>query len=165
LRTRIIDPAKPSVKPADARFRPRTAVRAVALGSCCMRLPLFAIISAMPFSMCMEAGVVIGTCSGVLGLDDAKAGASAVWENPDWRGKPLVWDFRSAELEFAAPQVRELAQFILDSQPSPPPPKVAFVTGRDVDFGMVRMFEVFRAGPSTEVRAFRDYDEALSWAR
>ena len=68
----------------------------------------------MPFSMRMEDGVVVGTCSGVLGLDAAKA---------------------------------------------------EFVTARDVDFGMVRMVEVFRERPATEVHVFRDYDTALAWAR
>jgi hypothetical protein len=42
---------------------------------------------------------------------------------------------------------------------------VAIVVGRDADFGMVRMFEVFREHPPTEVQGFRDLDEAISWAR
>jgi len=121
----------------------------------------------MPFSMRIEpdAGIVIGTCSGALGLDDAREGAMAVWGNPNWSGKPVVWDFRSAILDVQAPEVREIARFVLDRQPSSPPPKVAFVIARDVDFGLARMFEVFRQHPSTEVRTFRDYDEAVSWAR
>ncbi len=89
----------------------------------------------------------------------------AVWGNPEWSGKPVVWDFRSAILDVRAPEVREIARFVLDRQPSSPPPKVAFVIARDVDFGLARMFEVFRQHPSTEVRTFRDYDEAVSWAR
>ncbi len=119
----------------------------------------------MPFSLRFDTGIVIGSCSGVLDANEAKAGATAFWENPDWRGIPVVWDLRAAELKVAAPHVRELAQFILGAQPSPPPPKVAFVTGRDVDFGMIRMFEVFREHRATKVQAFRDYEEAVSWAR
>lgn len=119
----------------------------------------------VPFEIRMESGIVLATCSGALGLDDAKEGALAVWEKPEWRGKPLVWDFRSAQLNVRAPEVRLLAMFILGRQPSPPPSRVAFVTARDVDFGFARMFEVYREHPSTEVQAFRDYDEAVSWAR
>ena len=119
----------------------------------------------MPFTMRMEAGIVIGTCSGALGIDDARAGASAVWDNPDWRGKSVVWDFRSAQIAIDTPHVRELARFILGSQPTPPPPRVAFVTARNVDFGMARMFEALREQPPTEVHVFRDYDEAVAWAR
>lgn len=44
----------------------------------------------------MENGIVLATCSGALGLEDAHKGAQAVWDNPEWNGKPIVWDFRSA---------------------------------------------------------------------
>lgn len=118
-----------------------------------------------PFSIRMEAGVVLGVCSGPLGLNEAKEGAEAVWANPAWIGKPVVWDFRSAQLNVHAAEVREIARFILKHQPSHPPPKVAFVTARDVDFGFTRMFGGLREHPSTEVQTFRDYDKAVSWAR
>ena len=119
----------------------------------------------MPFSLRLEGGVVIGTCSGTLVVEDAKTGAMAFWNNPDWRGKPVVWDFRNAELDVDAAGVREIARFILTSQPSPPPPKVAFVTAREVDFGMARMLEAYRENRATEVHVFRDYEEASSWVR
>jgi hypothetical protein len=111
-----------------------------------------------------ETGLVIATCSGALGSNDAREGAAAVWERPEWSGKPVVWDFRSAQLEVRAPEVREIARFILERQPAIPPSRVAFVTARDVDFGLARMFQVFRQSPSTRVRVFRDYEEAVSWA-
>jgi hypothetical protein len=41
---------------------------------------------------------------------------------------------------------------------------VAFVTAHDADFGLVRMFEVFREHPETEVRAFRQLEAATHWA-
>jgi hypothetical protein len=119
----------------------------------------------MPFSMRLEDGAVVGTCSGDLGLEDARAGARAVWDNLEWRGLPVVWDLRSAQLKVGAADVREIAEFILGAQPSPPPSKVAFVTTQNVDFGMIRMFQVFREHPATKVRVFRDYEEALTWAR
>jgi hypothetical protein len=119
----------------------------------------------MPWSLKLDGGIVIATCSGVLGSADARAGAVEFWANEDYRGKPVVWDFRSAELDFKAADVRALADFVLDRQPSPPPSRVAFVTARDADFGFVRMFEVFREHPSTRVRVFRVYDEAVDWAR
>lgn len=121
----------------------------------------------MPCSMRFEAeeNLVIATCSGSLGMKDAREGAAAVWENPEWRGKPIVWDFRQAELDVHGPEVRELAQFILERQPVIPPSRVALVTAREADFGLARMFEVLRQNPATQVRVFRDYEEAVSWAR
>ena len=119
----------------------------------------------MPFSVQLEDGVVVGTCSGALMVEDAKAGATAVWNNPDWRGKPIVWDLRSAQLDVDAEGVRAIARFILTSQPSPPPPRVAFVTAREVDFGMARMLEAYRENRATEVHVFRDYEAASCWVR
>jgi formylmethanofuran dehydrogenase subunit E-like metal-binding protein len=98
-------------------------------------------------------------------VEDAKAGAMAVWDNPDFRGKPVVWDFRLAQLDVDAAGVREIARFILTYQSSSPPPKVAFVTAREVDFGMARMLETYRENRATEVHVFREYEPALSWVR
>ena len=121
----------------------------------------------MPYSIQIEpeTGVAIGTCSGVLRLNDAQEAVAALWKKPGWAGRSTVWDFREAQLDFSASAPRELAHFILQNQPATPPSKVAFVAGRDIDFGMSRMFEVFREDPRTAFRVFRDYDEAISWAR
>jgi len=109
--------------------------------------------------------MAVGACSGVMRLNDAQEGVSALWSAPGWLGRSAVWDFRDAEFDFTTMQVREFAEFIFRNQPTPPPLRVAFVTQRDVDFGMARMFEVFREDPRTAFRVFRDYEEALRWAR
>lgn len=120
----------------------------------------------MPVSLHIdpETGIAIATCSGVLGLNDAREGAAALWKTRGWPGKSAVWDFRAAEFAVSSSDTREIAQFILQHQPTPPE-KIAFVTRRDVDFGMARMFEVFRENPATAFKVFRDYDEAIRWAR
>jgi hypothetical protein len=121
----------------------------------------------MPFSLCFdpENGLVIATCSGSLGVSDAREGAEMFWNKPEWSGRSVVWDFRTAQLDVRGADVQEVARFILERQPETPPPRVAFVTGRDVDFGLMRMFQVYRQHPATQIRVFRDYEEAVSWAR
>jgi hypothetical protein len=121
----------------------------------------------IPFSLQVEphSGIIIATCSGSLGLEDAKEGAQAIWKQPEFNGQPVVWDFRSARLDFLAVDVGAVARFILEHQPSKPPSKVAFVTANTVDFGLARMFEALRKHPSTDVRVFRDFDDAVSWAK
>lgn len=121
----------------------------------------------MPFTIEIEpdTGMAVATCSGILTIHDAKEGVSALWAHPHWRGESAVWDFRGARLGFQTADIREAAQFVLAHQPKRPPARVAFVTGHDADFGMVRMFEVFRQDPNTEVQTFRDMNEALAWAR
>ena len=120
---------------------------------------------AVSFQSDPDAGVVVATCTGALGESDAKAGASEFWEHPEWRERPVVWDFRAATFDVDPSAIRSLAKFILDRQPSEPPPCVAFVTGRDVDFGLSRMFQTYREDPRTKFWTFRDFDEAVAWAR
>jgi hypothetical protein len=121
----------------------------------------------MPFSVQSDpdTGIAVATGSGALGLEDAREGAQAVWKCPGWSGRAVVWDFRSAQLEFPTPAIREFAKFILENQPSAPPLRIAIVTARDLDFGLARMFEVFRKEPPTEVHVFRDFGDAVAWAR
>ena len=121
----------------------------------------------MPFSLRLEpeSGLVIATCSGPLAVHDALMGVAVFWNSPEWRGMPVVWDLRSAQLDIEGAHVQEMARFVLQRQPKNPSPRVAFVTGRDVDYGLARMFQVYRQHPATQVRVFRDYEEAVSWAR
>jgi hypothetical protein len=112
-----------------------------------------------------ETDLVVATCSGILEMNDAKLGATVLWDNPEWSGKPVLWDLRSAQLDVRGSEVGEIAKYILKHQPAIPPPKVAFVTARDVDFDLVRMFQAVREHPSTQVKVFRDYEEAISWVR
>lgn len=103
------------------------------------------------------------TCTGSLALGDAMQAARQLWQHPDWGGRVVVWDLRAASFDVSSPEVRELARFVLENQPVPPPRRVALVTERDVDFGLARMFEMWRDDPATELRVFRDVDEALAW--
>lgn len=112
-----------------------------------------------------DSGIAIATCSGALRLADAQQGAEALWRTADWAGRSAVWDLRAARFEVSSSDAREIARFILLHQPSPPPSRIAFVTLRDVDFGLSRMFGVFREDPATAFRVFRDYDDALRWVR
>lgn len=120
----------------------------------------------MPYSMKFEPAhdVVTGTATGSLRLHDAFEGAVSVWEHREWKGKSVVWDFRSARFEMTADAVRELAQFVTRHQPFPRPPRVALVVATEVGFGLARMFGALREDVSTEVRVFQDYEDAVAWA-
>ncbi len=108
--------------------------------------------------------MAIITCSGELRVDDAKESVVALWKHPGWSGKSTVWDFRASRFILTAEEVQELAHFVLSNQPDTPPERVAFVTGREVDFGLARMFDAFRRDPRTAFKVFREFDAALSWA-
>ena len=112
-----------------------------------------------------DSGVAVVSAVGELRLDDARQAAEKLWSVSGWSGESAVWDFRAAEFDVSLPAVREIANFILENQREVPPTKMAFVTRSDFDFGVARMFEVFRDDPQTTFRVFRDYEQAISWAR
>ena len=112
-----------------------------------------------------ESGMAIATCTGVLGIKEAKEGAAMLWQTPGWRGQAAVWGFRQAQFDVSTSDIREVAQYTLSHQPTMPPGRVAWVTRREVDFGLSRMYEVFRQDSRTEFRVFREYEEALSCTR
>jgi hypothetical protein len=112
-----------------------------------------------------ETGVAIAACSGTIGAKEAREGASALWSHPDWNGIAVVWDFRAARFELSPSDTRAIARFVLQNQRATPPARVAFVAERDVDFGMARIFEVYRKQREIDFHVFRSYDEAVAWAR
>jgi hypothetical protein len=121
----------------------------------------------MPFSVILDrdSGILVGTGSGPLTLADGKAAAVDIWSRPEWQGRSIVWDFREAQIEFSLIDVQTFAQFVLSREAAGPPARLAIVTGRDVDFGLSRMFEAFRENASTQVHIFRELNDAMSWAR
>lgn len=120
----------------------------------------------MPFTLRIDAdsGIAIMACAGELGLADAKQGALLLWESQESETVPVVCDLRSARLSFSAVDIREIARFIHERQPEKPLPRLAVVAPRDLEFGLARMFETWREDRATDVRIFRDYEEAVRWA-
>lgn len=112
-----------------------------------------------------ERGLVLAVCAGVFDVEDAQVEVQAFWKLPGREGRPVIWDLRDAEVDMQAEAPRELAHFVLENQPDPPPPRVAFVAPDDLVFGMSRMFEAYREDPATEFKVFRDLEEALQWAQ
>ena len=120
----------------------------------------------MPYSLIYDPDhdVVVGTGTGTLGYLEALEAAVSVWEHREWKGKSIVWDFRTAHFEMTGDAVREFADFVTKHQPLSRPPRVSLVVGNEFNFGMARMFEAFREDLSTEVRVFQDYQDAVAWS-
>ena len=119
----------------------------------------------MPFTVKIDprSGIALGAFSGACDAEAARQALTELWSTPRWNGQAALWDVRSARLDVTPEDVRSFAQYILSNQPATPPSRVAFVTGEDLDFGLMRMLEVYRTHPATETRVMRDYDEALAW--
>ena len=74
-----------------------------------------------------------------------------------------LWDFRDANLSsLQSETVFEMAQYSTKFSPGINDVKVAFVTSRDFEYGLSRMFEM-SSNSKTPISVFRAIDEAEKW--
>jgi hypothetical protein len=79
------------------------------------------------------------------------------------KGMGRLWDFRNADLSAVDSEaVTEMAQYPLKFPPGINDVKVAFVTGKDLEYGLSRMFEM-SSRAKTPIRVFREIAEAEAW--
>ncbi len=112
-----------------------------------------------------DTGGAVGVATGELSLDDMKSAGVALWKNPDFLGKSILWDLRNATFSLATDEVTDLAQFAKSRSTLGRGARMAFVVGGELEFGLARMFEVFRQQPGLEIRVFRRIEEATAWVQ
>ena len=79
------------------------------------------------------------------------------------KGMGRLWDFRDADLSsIHSETVREMAQYSTRFPPGINDVKVAFVTGRELEYGLSRMFEM-SSRAKTPIRTFQKIEEAEKW--
>jgi hypothetical protein len=79
------------------------------------------------------------------------------------KGMGRLWDFRDADLSFLDHEtIVEMARYSLRFPPGINDVKVAFVTSRDLEYGLSRIFEM-SSQAKTPIRVFRAMDEAEKW--
>lgn len=109
-----------------------------------------------------EKGVVVGTAHGRLRLQELKESASVFWREVDAPVARVLWDLREATFELSSGDVEEFAHFGKRHSPFAGL-KMAFLVSRDLEFGLIRMFEIFRATESAQTAVLRDKSQALQW--
>ena len=117
---------------------------------------------AVTFDLDSVKGVVVGVARGPLTLKEIKESAVSIRrqvEGPDIR---ILWDLRDARFDLSVDEVKDFAEFIKRHSP-PGDLRTAFVVSTDREFGLVRMFEVFREVADTQTAVFRDKGRALEW--
>ena len=78
-------------------------------------------------------------------------------------GMGRLWDFRDADLSSLPTEtVTEMAQYATKFPAGINDVKVAFVTRRDIEYGLSRMFEM-ASRSKTPIRVFRSMTEAEKW--
>ncbi len=104
--------------------------------------------------------------TGTLTPDELESALTDAYRRPDFRPEaPSLFDARDAQLDaFAGPEIRHVVETVLKHRGAPPGTRTAIVVGHDLGFGLARMFEQqFEAKEPSDVKVFRDMDEAMAW--
>lgn len=90
---------------------------------------------------------------------------AAYWQSHDYDPSlNELYDLSPVTYEDVSTEgLRKIAGVNLDLNRDGPGVKVAMYAPTDVAFGLIRMYQVFVEGSSSEMRVFRDRDEALQW--
>jgi hypothetical protein len=118
----------------------------------------------MPISFDVEsvAGIAIGTGTGSLSLEEVKLAATMIWERMSGPTYRILWDLLDAQFSLTASEVRDLAYYVTNHAPEGES-HTAFVVSGDLEFGLVRMFEVFRGADGARTYVTRDRAAAIEW--
>lgn len=111
-------------------------------------------------------GIVFTTMEATLSLDDVRAYLVTVLADPAYQpGMPSLVDCRKVTALLSPAELRAIAADIGSTTAAPVTGRCAVLAASDVVFGLVRMYEAYSEGAPIEVRAFRDYDQAMAWLR
>jgi len=112
--------------------------------------------------------LVYATLNGVLTETDMFTYQRTVWSRPDVVGyNELVDATGVTQFEsVSADKVHQLANLSASMDTPPHPSRLAIVASTDAQFGMARMYQIYREletkGTRT-IQVFRSCDEALKW--
>jgi hypothetical protein len=112
----------------------------------------------------LEKNIVHIRLSGRLDRDTIVAALDRTVSHEKYQtGMARLWDFRDADLSFLRSEtIAEMGSYSLKYSPGIRDVKVAFVTRRDLEYGLTRMFEML-AEAETPVGVFRDLAKAETW--
>lgn len=110
-----------------------------------------------------EHRVVFSTGAGVLTREDLVANEDKLLKDPDFDPTfSQIVDFTQVSQVDVKP---EDILFLAERNIFSPKSHRAVIAGNDLVYGLARMYEMIRDSKGeTEVRVFRDRDEAIAWA-
>jgi hypothetical protein len=112
------------------------------------------------------SGTTVITATGDLTFAEVHAALEERYRNPDFRpDQNVLWNLQDAALSaISTDEIQQVAGLVRKHWGIAGKPKAALVVGREVDFGLARMYELQMASESPgEIRVFRDLEEAWSW--
>ena len=107
-------------------------------------------------------GVAVAVAHGQLTLEDIKQCITDLWRLHQGPTCRALWDLRDAEFNLGRSEVWTSADFAKQHSPYQEL-RMAFVASEDLEFGLLRMWEIFREGEGVQTSVFRDREAALEW--
>jgi hypothetical protein len=117
---------------------------------------------AMTLDLESVEGIAIGIAHGDLTLDEIEKSAATMWQAVGGPAVRMLWDLRDARFDLTQAEVSDLAEHIKGFI-SGPAIRTCFVVSGDLEFGLLRMFEMLRAAKGVRTSVFRDKERAIEW--
>ncbi len=103
------------------------------------------------------------TLFGPVSKNDARGVIDAITRNGTIMHSRRLWDLRECEFTLNSDELMELASIARSRDPEQG--RGAVLVGKDLTFGLLRIYQAFRESESNDVMEFRDEDEAIAWVR
>ena len=112
-----------------------------------------------------EGEILRVTFRGVVRTSDILAAFASASHAGRWVTNRRLWDVCGCDLAFIADEFAELAAVAQESDALPG--KLAVLVDSDLNFGLLRMYQVYRESRDVgvQLRVFRDEEDATRWLR
>ena len=115
-----------------------------------------------------ETGLRTHVLIGTVPLEELKETLGEVYGRSGFRPEAdTLCDLRQADLgQFSHAVVKGVVDYVAAHRGAPPGARTAIVGGRDLSFGLARMYEqMLVASTGARIMVFRDMEEAMAWLR
>ena len=122
----------------------------------------------MPIETSIDSrtGLRVHVATGTLTPDELENALLDAYRRPDYRPEAnSLCDVRGVGIgTFTGEEIRRVVDTVLKHRGAPPGTRTAIVVGRDLVYGLARMFaHQLEAKSPSDVAVFRDMDEAMAW--
>ena len=124
----------------------------------------------MPIETSIDSATGLRThvATGTLTPDELENALLGAYRRSDYRPEAnSLCDLRGVDVEaFTGPEVRRIVDAVLKHRGAPPGIRTAIVVGRDLSYGLARMFaQQLEAESPSDVTVFSDMNEAMAWLK
>ena len=112
-----------------------------------------------------KASVIIHTVTGEMTFEEIRSSYESVRSHPDFQeNMNSIWDIRNADAsEFDSQDVIKIARYFDTQTKDRAKYKVAVIVSRDLEYGLLRKYQVAAADLPAKIGIFINLEEAKNW--